>query len=159
MSKMYKIIMKRMYEDKAVFYPPIDAMEVQKMAVGLVKAGCPKIPHDFAQFLTLSNGLSWNGLTIFATVEVKSEEVVEKHHPGIMQTYQVFLQNPLLKDKLVLGYSTEELIAWSGKEHDYQIISRYDYRVLLKLPRFVDILFYYASVHLGLALEDDEVDA
>lgn len=139
-----KQLLKKMYHDYAVMFQGVDIKEVQKTSVSLVKAGVPQIPVDYAEFLSLTDGAAWNGLDLFSLSEHDRNEGAFKH-TGIVQHYQTQLENPLLKKKLVLGTSPEELIVYYAPQSEYQILDRHNYKVIIKLPRFLDVLYFYAG--------------
>lgn len=139
-----KQLLKKMYHDYAVMFPGEDIKEIQKASVVLVKAGIPQIPTDYAEFLTLTNGAAWNGLDLFSLSEQDREEGAFKH-TGILQHYQTQLENPVLKKKLVLGTAPEELIVFYAPQNEYQILDKHSYNVIVKLPRFIDVLYFYAG--------------
>ena len=139
-----------MYKDAAVVFNPVTLTDVQRVAIDIVKHKGVKIPNDYAAFLTEVDGLSWNGLYLFALNE-KERQDGAFIHPGIAQMYPKFLNNPLFKNRLLLGYGPEELITYHAGKKEYQILSQYDYRILVRLPRFFDVLYHYTHF-----LFDDE---
>ena len=137
-------LLKRMYHDYAVMFPGVDAIKAQQSSVVLRKAGVSQIPNDYVAFLTLTDGLSWNGLELYSLNEHERDNGAFKH-TGIMQNYDMHIQNPLLKKKLVIGQAPEELIVYYAPQNEYQILDRYSYRVIVKLPRFFDVLYFYTG--------------
>ena len=142
--KLLKQLLKRMYHDYAVMFPGVDMIKIQQASVVLRKADLPQIPLDYATFLTMTDGLSWCGLELYSLTEHERDNVAFKHI-GLLQSYEEQAQNPLLKKKLVIGQAPEELIVYYGGQNEYQILDRYTYRVILKLPRFFDVLYFYTG--------------
>ncbi len=142
--KLMKQLLKRMYHDYAVMIHGVDLKEIQRANVSLVKSKVPQIPSDYATFLTLTDGLYWNGLELYALNEREREKGAFKH-TGIVQNHETYLSNSLLKKKLIVGEAPEELIAYYAPQNEYQIIDRYTHKVILKLPRFFDVLYFYAG--------------
>ena len=142
--KLMKQLLNRMYHDYAIMVHGLDLKEIHQANVSLVKAKVPSIPSDYAVFLTLTDGLYWNGLELYALNEREREKGAFKH-TGIVQNYETYLSNPLLKKKLIIGEAPEEFIAYYAPQNEYQILDRYTYKVILKLPRFFDVLYFYAS--------------
>ena len=136
-------LLKKMYEDYAVVFPKVDSIKVQQSSLKLFKAGFPVIPTDYVVFLSMTNGLFWNGLTLFALTKQEREKGAF-YHPGIMDTYAGYQKNTLMHKKLLLGYAPEELIVYVAEAKLYQILDRYTYEVILTLPRFFDVLYFYA---------------
>jgi len=142
--KLLKQLLKRMYHDYAVMFPGVDMIKIQQASVVLRKADLPQIPLDYATFLTMTDGLSWCGLELYSLNEHERDNGAFKHI-GLLQSYEEQAQNPLLKKKLVIGQAPEELIVYYGGQNEYQILDRYTYRVILKLPRFFDVLYFYTG--------------
>ena len=149
--KLLKNRLKEVYQDNAVVFDPLDIFEIKKETIGLMKKGFLKLPNDYAELLTLTDGLSWNGLVFFSIKEHKDEEFefpsFEKHESGF--------QIPLLKEYLIVGYAPDELIGYHPATNEYHILARYDYRILLKLPRFYDVFYRYTSMVFGEPTEED----
>ncbi|MBR5130368.1 MAG: hypothetical protein IKV03_04005 [Alphaproteobacteria bacterium] len=142
--KLLKQLLKRMYHDYAVMFSGIDAKQAQQASVLLRKSGVPQIPTDYIVFLTLTDGLSWNGLELYSLSEHERDNGSFKY-VGLLQSFDEQSQNPLLKNKLILGQAPEELIAYYPVQNEYQILDRYTYQVILKLPRFFDVLYFYTG--------------
>ncbi len=140
--KLLHQVLKKMYEDYAVIFPPADPKDVQKASVTLIKNGLPAIPSDYLELLTATNGFFWNGLELFSLTDQERENGAYTH-TGILSSYLLQLSNPLLKKKLVIGSFPEELIVYDASKKEYQILDRSTYSVLLKLPRFFDVLYFY----------------
>lgn len=141
---LMKRLLKKMYQNSAVFFPGMQITEIQKKSVQFVKKSMPKIPMDYTAFLELTDGLSWNGLELYGIHEHERNKGAFKH-VGIFQAYETHQSNPLLTKKLVLGEAPEELIVFYQTQNEYQIIDRYTYQVIIKLPRFFDVLYFYAG--------------
>ena len=142
--KLMKQLLKRMYHDYAVMVHGLELISIQRANVSLVKAGVPQIPSDYAAFLNLTDGLYWNGLELYALNERERENGAFKH-TGIIQNHETYVSNPLLKKKLIIGEAPEEFIAYYAPQNEYQILDRHTYKVILKLPRFFDVLYFYAG--------------
>lgn len=142
MKPLHKIL-KNMHDKYAVLFPETTAVKVQSTSVRLVKNGFPKIPADYREFLTTTDGLSFNGLELFS-IEPHERDKGAFKHTAIETDAELRAGNPLLKDKLVIGQAPEILIAFNNIEQKYELLNRGDYEVLLKLPRFFDVLYYFA---------------
>lgn len=153
--KLLHQVLKKMYQDYAVVFPAVDPKDVQRASVALVKAGVPQIPTDYIEFLSSTNGLFWNGLELFSLFEHEREKGAFTH-TGIMESYATYAQNPLLKKKLVVGVAPEELIVYYPEAKEYQIVDRHTQSILVKLPRFFDVLCFYARDLIGEEMEAEE---
>lgn len=137
-------ILKCLYEHYAVVFSPIDAKEAPQASVTLIKAGVPAIPTDYITFLTATNGLSWNGITLFSLNSIEREKGAF-FHPGIMQNYAFCQNNAVMKRKILLGWGLETLIVYDAANKEYQILDRYTYESVASYPTFVDFLYALAK--------------
>lgn len=138
MSELKKCL-KCLYENYAIVFPPVDAKTVQQASVKLVKSGVTPIPLDYVSFLSLTNGLSWNGMELFSLNNIERAKGAF-HHPGIMDNFSFCQNNALMKRKLLLGYGWETLIVYDFAQKEYQLVDRYTYRVILSFPTFIEFL-------------------
>lgn len=141
--KLLNQLLKKLYEDYAVVFPGVDALKVQQSSLTLFKAGVPVIPADYVSFLSVTNGLFWNGVAFFALNEQERDKGAF-FHPGIMESYTLYQKNNLMRKKLLLGRAPEELIVYAAESKVYQLLDRYTYEVILTFPRFFDVLYFYA---------------
>ena len=137
-------VLKRIYQDYAVFYPPVDAHEIQMVNNALVQDGLAALPQDYMNFLMMTNGLFYNGLEMFATREHEREKGAFFHR-AIVQMQRFYTSNPALNGKILLAQAPEEFVLYDFKRKEYQIMDRYSYGVFLKLPNLLDVFYYYAK--------------
>ncbi len=137
-------ILKALYENYAVVFPPRDSKEVLQASVTLAKEGIPPIPTDYVTFLTATDGFSWNGTVCYALRPIEREKGLY-FHPGIMETYKTDKTNPLMKKKLRLGYAPESLIVYDAVTKEFQLRNRYTFQVITAFPNWVDMLAYLAQ--------------
>lgn len=143
MAKPLHSLLKTFHENYGVFFKPADKIEAQKLSVILVKNGFSKIPSDYIEFLGETDGLSSNGFELYGLSEHERDNGAF-YHTGITSDQDDRKENPLLKNKLIIGNAPELLIAYNGAEQKYELLNRCDYMVLLKLPRLLDVLYYFA---------------
>lgn len=135
-------VLKKVYQDYAIIYPPAEPREIEAVYLGLMKNGYGRLPADYRTFLMMTDGLFWNGVELFATQEHERNNGTHFHR-GIWQMQALFADNPNLNKKIVLGMAPEELIVYDAARKEYQLIDRYSYTTFLKFPGFADILYFY----------------
>jgi len=140
MSELNKCL-KALYENYAVVFPPIDPKVAQQASVKLVKSGVPPIPLDYVSFLAATNGLSWNGIELFALSNIERNKGAF-YHPGILDNFQFCQHNALMKKKLLLGLGWEWILAYDFMKKEYQQMDRYTYTTIRSFPTFLDFLQY-----------------
>lgn len=137
-------VLKRIYQDYAVIFPPARMSEINAVNQKLVEMDLGYLPQDFAEFLQFTNGLFWNGLEIFATQEHERDKG-SYFHREIIKTQMLYTQNPMVKGKIILAYSNEDVVAYDCFRKEYQILDRYTYTIFIKFPKFMDIIYYYTK--------------
>ena len=141
--KLIHQVLKQMHENYAVFFPPCEALTIQKLSVALVKNGFSKIPTDYLSFLQETDGLSYNGVELYG-VQSHERGNGAYSHTSLVTEAEQHIQNPLLKGKLIIGNAPETLLLYNGQTKQYELICRYTYATLLQLPRFFDVLYYFS---------------
>lgn len=137
-------VLKKMYQESAVVFPPAKYAEIHMVNTILTHENLSKLPQDYINFLTLTDGLFFNGLELFATKEHEREKGAFFHR-SIVQMQRIYTNNPQLNGKIVLAQAPEELILYDFKKKEYQIMDRYSYTIFLKFPHFLDVLYYYVG--------------
>lgn len=138
-------VLKKMYQESAVVFPPAKYAEIHMVNTILTHSGLAPLPQDYIDFLTLTDGLFFNGLELFATREHEREKGAFFHR-GITQMQRTYADNPTISGKIILAQAPEELIFYDFKKKEYQIVDRYNYSVFLKFPHFLDVLYYYVRI-------------
>ena len=133
--------LKCLSDNYAVFFPAIETKTAQQASVKLVKSGVPPIPLDYVSFLAKTNGLSWNGVTLFSLENIERNKGAF-FHPGIMQNFQFSHNNPIMKKRLLLGWGWETLLVYDFLKKEYALLDRFTYDLVFSFPTFVDFLKY-----------------
>ena len=144
MAGTINTILNTMYQRYAMVFPPAAIMDIQRTSISLVKQGLIQIPTDYIQFLSVTDGLAWNGLELFSIYEHERKDCV---FPGLqLQSYQATQNLKALYPKsLILGFAPEQLILYTAPQKEYLIINRYTFTPVVKLPRFADVLYFYCD--------------
>jgi len=137
-------IVNTLYQNYAQVFAPAEIMDIQRTSITLVKKGWIQIPADYIQFLRLTDGLSWNGLELFAIKEHDRRDSVFGQ-PTLLNYQTENSLKTIFPKALILGRSTEELIIYRGDLKEYHILDRYTYDPVIKLPRLTDVLHFYGE--------------
>ncbi len=135
-------ILKKIYQDYAVFYPPAKYTDIHKVNTDLVHNNLAPLPQDYINLLLLTNGLFYNGLELFATEEHEREKGAFFHR-SIPQMQHLHANNPIFKGKILLAQAPEEFILYDFKSKEYVLIDRYNYATFARFPSFLDILYFF----------------
>lgn len=141
MTGSLNVFLTKLYQNYAQIFPPMDMMAIQRTSIAFVKSGLIQIPADYVQFLTLSDGLSWNGIELFGIQENERRDTVFPQ--PTLKTNQSEDLRKLFPKTLLIGRANEELIVYFNKTHAYHILDRYTYETIVKLPRLADVLYFY----------------
>lgn len=124
----------------ALLFPRVTLSEAQTMSIALVKAGHVRIPRGYLSFLELSDGLAWGDLELFCCgVHERAGTVFNQ--PELLTYQQKYATGQFFKQRLVLGRATESLICYNTKNKCYELVVRDNLSVILKFPRFEDLLY------------------
>lgn len=135
-------VLKKIYQDYAIIYPPAEQIEVHTIASMLLQNNQGCLPSDYRDFLMMTDGLFWNGIEFFSTREHERDNG-SFYHRGLLPIQLKYSNNALLKNKIILGIAPEEIIAYDSFRKEYQIIDKYSYTVFVKFPHFADVLYFY----------------
>ncbi len=140
--KLIHKILKKMHDNYAVFFQGADALAIQKLSVGLIKAGFAKIPPEYAAFLQETDGLFYNGLELYGVTPHERNRGAF-FHTSLQAAANANQHNPVLKGRLIIGNAPEMTIIFNPQTAQYELLNRYTYETLLQLPRFFDLLYYF----------------
>ena len=142
MAGTINTVLNNMYQSFAFVFPPAPIMDIQRTSIQLVKQGLVQIPNDYIQFLSITDGLNWNGLELFSIHEHERKDCV---FPCIQLLPYQATQNlkSLFPKSLILGFAPEHFILYESPKKEYTIVDRYTYTPIVKLPRFADVLYFY----------------
>ena len=137
-------ILNTLYQNYAQVFSPAQMMDIQRTSIALVKKGWIQIPADYIQFLHVTDGLSWNGLELFAIHEHDRRDSLFGQ-PTLLNYQTDYSLKQLFPKALIVGRASEELILYRSDLKEYHILDRYTFDVVIKLPRLTDVLHFYAK--------------
>ena len=124
----------------ALLFPRVTLSEAQATSIALVKAGHIRIPRGYLSFLEYSDGFAWGDLELFCCgVHERAGTVFNQ--PELLAYQQKYATGHFFKQRLVLGRATESLICYNAQNKCYELIVRDGLQVMLKFPRFEDLLY------------------
>ncbi len=114
--------------------------EIQAASIALVKLGFVRIPRGYLNFLNLSDGLTWNELELFSC-GIHERVGTVFNQPTLVEYQTKYTKGHFFAKRLVLGRGMECLVCYNGVNHCYELVNRDSLNIVLKLPRFEDVLF------------------
>ena len=142
MAGTLNTILNNMYQTYALVFPPAKIMDIQRTSIQLVKQGLIQIPNDYIQFLSVTDGLNWNGVEFFSINEHERKDSV---FPNLLLFPYQSSQNlkSVYPKSLILGFAPEHFILYEASKKEYIVVDRYTFAPIVKLPRFADVLYFY----------------
>ena len=135
-------LLDKLYKAEACIFRPLQEKDLRELRMTMAKKGLPAIPSDYLQFLSLADGLIYNGLHFFGVKEHNREASVYTF-PDILSVNEDFQKRNRRKDVLIIGEKDEDLIVYRPKEKVFQLMDKLDLIGDLNLPRFFDVVYFF----------------
>lgn len=141
---MYQDLLDKIAKDKLAYseymQPPATSEELSNLCEKAFLNFKTKLPMEYTDFLKLTNGLDWNGLTIFA-----SETSVIVNHPdryikGVIEANQMYRQSEDSQNIIILGNSGIDVYIYCLDRNVYHIAERISLRVISTFSSFNEML-------------------
>ena len=132
----------KLYKANARIFKPISKDSLTALRMEMAKKKLPPIPSDYLQFLTLADGLMYNGLRFFG---IKDHDRESYTYPNILSVNEDFRNRNRRNDVLIIGEKDEDFIIYQPKEKVFQLMDKMDLIGNLNLPRFIDVLFFFTQ--------------
>ena len=110
----------------------------------MAKEKMPPLPTDYLQFLSLTDGLMYNGLRFFGATD-HDRGLLAYTYPSLFKVNQGFRQLKRRQDVLILGENDEDWLVYSPKMKTYQLMDKMDLIGDLTLPRFFDLIYFFSQ--------------
>ena len=133
-----------LYKANARVFKPVSETDLRALRMKMAKEKMPALPSDYLQFLTLTDGLMYNGLRFFG-VKDHEREMLSYTYPSLFTLNQDFYQRNRRKDFLIIGEKDEDLLVYLPKQKMYQLVDKMDLVGDLNLPRFFDVMFFFTQ--------------
>ena len=138
---LLKVLLENLKIKDATFFHRATVGEVQALSINLVRSGFIRVPRGYLNFLSLSDGLVWNGLELFSCGQHERSGTVFSQ-PDLFSYQTKYGLGQFFSKYLVLGRAPEYLICYVSTDKSYHLIDRWHLKTVLKFPRFSDLLYY-----------------
>ena len=135
-------LLDKLYKADACIINPVLEKDLRELRMIMARKSLPPIPSDYLQFLTLTDGLIYNGLHFFG-VKNHNREASVYTYPSLLAINEDFQSRNRRKDVLIVGEKDEDFIIYRPKEKVYQLMDKMDLIGDLNLPRFFDVLYFF----------------
>jgi len=132
-----------MTQNYAMTFRPLNLAEIKRLSITLKKNKLGVIPSDYAFFLCWTDGLVWHDLELFSVYEYDRPDTVYPQ-PTLLAVQKKKILEDAFPQKLVLGRGSEVLICYDAQTKLYEVLDRFTYQSVIKFPRFIDLLYFYA---------------
>lgn len=103
------------------------------------------IPEEYLQFLKLSNGLSYNGIEFFGTINHYREE--KKYtFPDLIATNMHYEGYAFFNNKIIIGRISENLMFYDKITENYAIADRLTLRSRREVTSFGELLDIFLGI-------------
>lgn len=133
-------ILEKLKKAGAVVIPPAKEEMINPFRMTLARNKIPMPAPDYFKFLSLCDGLTYNGLKLYG-IETHRREEKNYTFPSLLEVNVDFMGRNRTKDFIILGEQDEDLFVYHSKEKNYQIVDRMDLITELNLPRFFDLVY------------------
>ena len=137
-------LLDKLYNAKARVFKPVPEKDLRALRMTMAKEKITPIPSDYLQFLTLTDGLMYNGLRFFG-VKDHDRGAAGYTYPSLLSVNQDFRARNRRKDILIVGEKDEDLIIYYPKNKAYQLMDKIDLIGDLNLPRFFDVMYFFTQ--------------
>ena len=134
----------KLYNAHARMFKPVSQAELRSLRMAMAKEKMPPLPADYLQFLSLTDGLMYNGLRFFG-VKKHDRENLSYTYPDLLSVNQDFYSRNRRQDVLILGEKDEDLLVFNPKKKTYLLMDKMDLIGDLNLPRFFDLLYFFSQ--------------
>ena len=104
-----------------------------------------EIDKDFIEFLKLSDGIEFNGCTIYSS----NNHTVDGVEYGIFENNETWLDINLDKQYIYFGDSDQDLYAYNKLNKKYEVLDRYCSDVEESFDNFENLLEYIKKIMLN----------
>jgi len=141
---LMKKLLNKLYQNQAQIFKPTPEKDLQSLRIQMAKEKMLPLPSDYIQFLSLTDGLMFNGLRFFG-VTAHEREKANYSYPSLFDVNKDFYARNRRKDVLIIGEKDEDLLIYSPKTKTYQIMDKMDLIADLELPRFFDLVYFFVQ--------------
>ena len=144
---LLKKLLDKLYKANARVFKPVPEADLRALRMKMARDKMPALPADYIQFLTLTDGLMYNGLRFWG-VKDHEREKQGYTYPCLLSVNEDFYARNRRQDILLIGEKDEDLLVYSPSEKVYQIMDKMLLMPDLNLPRFFDVIYFFSQTML-----------
>lgn len=122
-------------------FPTAGKEYIEQTNQELIKLGCPVLSQDFCVFLSLCDGLYYDGLELFGTKE-HPRPTKQYIFTNIINANKPFLEYTFFNQKIILGSMSENFIIYDNKNKLFAVIDRINLCSQVEFSSFEELFSY-----------------
>lgn len=108
----------------ALTFAPAGEAGIKDASAALTGEGHPALPADYAEFLRLSDGIVWNGMTLYGTPMIVREYHGQEFPDILEANRRLKRRRPDLGDRLLLGGMDDDIHVYDPADGRYYVLDR-----------------------------------
>lgn len=124
-------------------FPPAEPGEIAAAGNYLVSRGLAAVPAEYAEFLQLSDGMSFDGVEFYGTAPQQRKHYV---FPDLKTAAEPYCKYEYFKNKIVIGRLSESIILYNANEDIYALIDRVNLRSRVEWASFEELFRYMMKI-------------
>lgn len=133
---------------------PANDNEISVCNKNLTQQGLPQLPSGFIDLLKVTNGFAWNGIELYGTQRVDSNDGSSYFLNDVISMAEYFADwNRDWNDeiRLFFGRSDEDLFSYNAQTNMYEILDLTGFDIMEEFDLFDD---FFASILTGRLIFD-----
>lgn len=128
--------------------PPATSAMLDKLKDDAKKELGADVPNDYLTFLSIMNGIDWNGMSIYSCADTISADSVRSHMPGFIETNLIHRDVVEKGQIIVLGEDSLDIYVYDPKTEEYQSRDRTSLDIMESFETFNDLMMWAVNKHL-----------
>lgn len=124
-----------------ISFSPMGTDSIEQTNQELINSGNPPLPSDFCDFLSLCDGIYYDGLELFGTKE-HPRPTKEYVFTNIIKANTPFSEYSFFSQKLIIGDMSENFIIYDSKNKLFAVIDRTNLCSQVEFSSFEELLSY-----------------
>lgn len=148
---MCQELLEKIAQERAAYsesmQPPCPPRQIENLSKKALKNLNCNLPDGYIRFLEKTNGLDWNGITIYACETTLLVGYKDRYIEGIIEANQAFRESDTCRGLIFLGESGMDAYVYRPDTDQYQIAERISLRSLEDFSSF-ELMFRKAIENL-----------